>query len=121
MYTAAKSVVKEETIPQVVLGPVRTAVHLFAAAQTIPALTPVAKKTADNKLYPFDPAASDGREQALFVTVHDVDTTAGDASAPVYSDGELNIEVIRWPAALTTDEAKRMAFASQGLIFPTPV
>lgn len=47
------------------------------------------EKTADNKLYLWDPDASDGTQHLKGVLGMDIDTTDGDVAAYIYVEGEF--------------------------------
>ncbi|KJZ03281.1 MULTISPECIES: head decoration protein [Pseudoalteromonas] len=73
----------------------------FAASQTLTARSPVGRITATGELKKWDPAANDGSERALFLTVGVVDTATGAKSAPYFDGGHFNEAIISWPEGIT--------------------
>ncbi|AZZ98758.1 head decoration protein [Pseudoalteromonas sp. R3] len=81
----------------------------YATGQTLIRLTPIARVTSSGELKSWDPAANDGTQNARFLTVGAVDTSAGAKSAPFYDSGHFNEALIAWPAGVT-DAQKAGAF-----------
>lgn len=88
-------------------GPVVTGQEEFGAdcAQFVP----VARQTANGKLYPWAPAAEDGTEKALFVSAQPVDVSE-QAIAPIYIEANFNPEALTWPAGIDTLAEQKAAF-----------
>lgn len=94
--------------------------HLFAGdsktvtgqgefGEDVAIFTPIARQTADGKLYAWDPAAADGTENALFITAQAVDVSE-QAVGPYYEGGYFNHEALNWPAAIDTLAERKAAF-----------
>ncbi|WP_100913545.1 head decoration protein [Pseudoalteromonas spongiae] len=81
----------------------------FAASQTLEKLAPVGRVSASGELKAWDPAANDGTEKAIALTVGAVDTTSGARTAPFYDGGHFNNALIAWPVAATAAQ-KAAAF-----------
>lgn len=82
--------------------------------------TPLGVVEASGKVVAWDPAASDGREKAVYITAYAVDATAADQQAQVIKSGTFNPEQVVWPAG-TTDAQKRAAFVGSPISLQVPV
>lgn len=93
---------------------VTTNIGIFAAAQTLLKRTPIARVKDTGEIKAWSPAATDGTEKAIGLTVFDVDTSAG-AKESTYNDGgSFNPELIQWPEAAT--EYQKLACFDQTAI-----
>ncbi len=81
----------------------------FAASQTLAKLAPLGRVSATGELAEWNPAANDGTENAIALTVGAVDTTAGARKAPFYDGGHFNDALIAWPVGATAEQ-KAAAF-----------
>lgn len=69
-----------------------------------------------NKLVPWDPDTA-AVAQPVGVLAADMDTSGGDAEAPIYVGGCFNPDVLTWPASLTTFKARRDALMEANVGF----
>lgn len=81
----------------------------FAASQTLAKLAPLGRVAASGELTEWNPAANDGSEKAIALTVGAVDTSSGARKAPFYDGGHFNEALIAWPVAATAAQ-KAAAF-----------
>lgn len=95
-------------------GEPKTVTGDYAAGLTIPARTPLGQVKASGEFVAWDPAANDGSEVAVRMTVIDIDTAAGAKKGPMYSEGIFNSELINWPSGVT-EAQKRGAFVGTNL------
>ena len=77
---------------------------LFAAGQTIDKRTPIARLTATGELKKWSPAASDGTQLGIGLTVFAVDSQAGALAAAFHDGGCFNGDMINWPADATAEQ-----------------
>ncbi|OUL59260.1 head decoration protein [Pseudoalteromonas ulvae] len=81
--------------------PVTTNIGTFASGQTVLKRVPVARVTASGELKPWAPSATDGTQNAIGLTVFDVDATGGATESVYHDSGCFNPELIDWPAGAT--------------------
>lgn len=81
----------------------------FSTGQTLALLTPLGRVTATGELKAWAPAANDGTQKAIALTVAAIDTTSGARVAPYYDGGHFNEALIAWPDGVTAAQ-KAAAF-----------
>lgn len=86
-----------------------TLVYL-SGTEAIPAFTPL-MMNVDGVMVPWDGTESG---KAIYLTPHAIDPTK-QPRAMVYKTGIFNIELIRWPDTVITDQKKTAAFAGSGI------
>lgn len=73
-----------------------------AAGQNLGLGTVVGRKTADGKLYAFDPAATDGTEAAIGVLIETVDATLIDKTGLIVARHAIITDrAVVWPTGIT--------------------
>lgn len=80
---------------------VTTNIGTFATGQTILKRVPIARVKATGEFKPWNPAANDGTESALGLTIFDIDAVGGAIEAVYHDGGCFNPELIDWPVAAT--------------------
>jgi len=78
---------------------VTTNTGTFATAQTIVKRTVIARVKASGEIKPWAPAANDGTEKAIGITVFDIDTTSGAAEQPFHDGGCFNVDSVQFGSA----------------------
>ncbi|EOV0286492.1 head decoration protein [Salmonella enterica] len=86
-----------------------TLVYL-SGTEAMPAFTPL-MMNADGAMVPWDGTESG---KAIYLTPHAIDPTK-QPRAMVYKTGIFNIELIKWPESVTTDQKKAASFAGSGI------
>lgn len=91
---------------------VDTVTLTIGAGVNVPALTPIALDSSNNQHFPFDPAGTNGRNRALYLSAFPINTTTGGAAKhALIRKGGFNIDAINWPAATYTFDKKQAVFA----------
>lgn len=91
----------------------------YAAAQVIPARTPLGQVTASGEFVAWNPAATDGSEVAVRLSAVAIDTTAAAAKGPMIKGGTYNPELVNWPVG-ATDIHKALAFVGTPISLQLP-
>ncbi|MCV6589449.1 MAG: head decoration protein [Marinobacterium sp.] len=99
--------------------PTHTTATLIASGHQLPAMTPLALKTASGEFEPWNPAASDGTQHATRLTAAAVDTGAAPAEVQAWKTGTWNPHLVNWPAG-TTDIQKAAAFVGTPISLQLP-
>jgi hypothetical protein len=102
------------------VAPVHTGASTGAAAVAAVAPTHLSGGSGTGQLYAWNPAASDGTEVPIGILVHSADTTAGAQSAPYYTGGTFNPDLVVWPAAVQTDSQRATAFDRTDIVLRRP-
>lgn len=89
--------------------PVYTTETKIASGQDLAKNTPLGQKTSTGEFHAWDPAATDGTENATRMTVGAVDTTGGVKTEQAYKTGNFNTAAVAWPGG-ATDAQKATAF-----------
>tara|TARA_R110001606_G_scaffold345513_1_gene494370 strand:+ start:6158 stop:6508 length:351 start_codon:yes stop_codon:yes gene_type:complete len=98
--------------PQTTLGTV-------ASGEDLAARTPLGQVTASGKFVAWDPAADDGSQVAVRMSLGAVDATAGDKQAQLIKSGTYNPDLVQWPAG-TTAAQKLTAFVGTPISLQLP-
>ena len=111
IHIAASGTVDVYTPPKLRAGDgdFNTTPVIFLADTVVPQYAVVARVAATGKVVAWDPAGSDGSENAIGVTCYAVDATGADVEAAIYVAGYFNTDALVWPEG-ATDEQKRAAF-----------
>lgn len=88
----------------------------IAQAGAIAQFTVMGRISASGKLVKSVQTANDGSQNPVAILVEDVNSTAGDITAPVYVAGEFLIDALVWDASWTTDALKLAAFGDKGIV-----
>lgn len=92
----------------------------FLAGKKIAAKTPLGVIAASGKAVPWDPAATNGSEKAVYIAAYEVDALAADKQAQVIKSGTFNPEQVVWPVG-TTAAQKLAAFVGTPISLQLPV
>ncbi|MDG9783104.1 head decoration protein [Pseudomonas otitidis] len=101
-------------------APYHTTLGTIASGQNLPAKTPLGQVTATGLLVKWNPAATDGSQNAVYLTAYAVDATAAAKSAQVISGGQFNPEQVAWPVGATAAQ-KATAFVGTPIGLQLPV
>ncbi len=86
---------------------------IVASGNNLAAGTVVGMITASSKLKAYTPGASDGTQNAYGVLVDNVDATSADQKAVcVTRMAEVQINLLQWGAAVTTEGHKTTAYTA---------
>lgn len=83
----------------------------IGAAVDVPAYTPMALDSTDNLHYPYNPAGSNGRNKALYLSAIPIKTTDSAAKHALIRKGGFNADAINWPESINTLAKKQAVFA----------
>lgn len=100
--------------------PYHTALGTIASGETLAARTPLGQVTASGKFVAWDPAANDGSEKAVRLSLYAVDASAADAEAQLIDGGSFNPELVVWPDGVTAAQ-KLAAFVGTPIVLQLPV
>lgn len=100
--------------------PYYTALGTVASGEDLPERTPLGQVTASGKFIAWDPAAVDGSEVALRLSLYAVDATAADKAAQMITGGSFNPDLVNWPVGATAAQ-KLTAFAGTPISLQLPV
>lgn len=100
--------------------PYHTALGTIASGETLAARTPLGQVTASGKFVAWDPAASDGSEKAVRLSLYAVDASAADTEAQLIDGGSFNPELVVWPDGVTAAQ-KLAAFVGTPIVLQLPV
>jgi hypothetical protein len=95
------------------LGQISYDDETVASGNNLEAGMVVGKITASNKLKAYQPGASDGSQNAYGVLVDNVDATSADQKATcVTRMAEVQINLLKWGAAVTTEGHRTTAYTA---------
>ncbi|TLX65077.1 head decoration protein [Stutzerimonas nosocomialis] len=100
--------------------PYNTALGTLASGTNVAARVPLGQVSATGKFVPWDPAAEDGSQVAVRLSLYPVEAGAGDAEAQMITGGSFNPDLVAWPAG-TTSAQKLAAFAGTPIVLQKPV
>lgn len=83
---------------------VTTNIGLFAAGEKILKRVPIARLSASGELKKWDATATDGTQNAIGLTVLDVDASSGAVESVYHDGGCFNPALIAWPVAATAEQ-----------------
>lgn len=101
-------------------APYHTTQGAVAAGQDLAARAPLGQVTATGKFVIWNPAATDGSEVAVRLSLYAVDATSAEKSAQLISGGCFNPAEVAWPGGVT-EAQKLTAFMGTPIMLQSPV
>lgn len=100
--------------------PYYTALGTVASGEDLLERTPLGQVTASGKFVAWDPAAVDGSEVAVRMSLYAVDASLADKQAQMITGGSFNPDLVNWPDGTTAAE-KLAAFVGTPISLQLPV